>query len=1136
MKRALILLAGALVVLIVAVFAVPALIDWNDYKPEIEERLARSLDREVEIAGDLSLSVLPTPEIAAEGVRLGAGQERDIDLESVGTLRLRVDFLPLLLGRIDVQELVLVEPVVLVRTGGEAEPAPAPRQEPASAGPAAAPPAEGRQTEFTVQRLLVRNGRILVRSGDETTAELGAVDAELIAERGLGPFRANGGFTWRDARFGFEAATGDLAQPQAPVSLALRLPDNAFDGKLSGQLLRDNGAWSLRGRLSLAGGDLRQVLHGLAAVENVPPALGYGLDGQVAATPALLSLDGMTLRLGETQGNGAASLALADHPRAEIKLAVSSLDLDRWLQPAATAGSATAPAPSPTPSNQGDSRPAPAAPAAADGFSLPGNIEVAADLSADALVYRGSLVRQARLAATLAKGRIEVRQASALLPGGAGVSAAGSIEAQAGKPAFDGAFEASADNLRATLQWLGVAVETVPADRLRLFSATGKVAGTPDQIYLRDLDLGLDTSRIAGAVTLRPGPRPAFGANLAADTINFDAYLPPQPQASPQARPAQEQPPASPPAAAPPQAPGWAGLLTRFDANIKARIDQMTLNAVTVNEVVVDGTVQNGDVTLRQASIGEFGGTSGRISGVVAGLGRGELAVRDLAYELRSRQPEAALRLFGIELPLASEKLGSLALTGTIDGDADGLRIDTRAETAGGVATVKGTIADPLAEPRYRFAAEASHSSFADVVRLFSPEYRPAGRLGGFAMAMTVDGDRKAMEFGDLRAQLGPVNVAGGGRLQLGERPRLTGSFTAGAVTLDDFLPAERSAAVEPPAAAPLRPAAFAVEADPGDRAAVRRAQAGGEAWSREPLGLGWLRSFDAALAVNGEAITYKKFLVERPTVEVTLGQGLLTLQRLVGALFGGDFVMSGTLSADGAVSAALDVKDAHVREALLSAGGIDMTGGVMSATARLATQGRSSLEMVSRLEGEGSLSARDGVIRGINLGDVSQRLHNIDDIGDILGLLEAGRRGSTRFSSLNGTFKANSGIVTTDDLVLHAEGGTASAVATANLPRYTIDGRAVFRLTDHPQAPSFVMLLQGPLDDPRRKFDTRELQTWAATRGLGRLMERSERAGKVGEALNKVVPGLVPTPEGEQAPPPKPAEQLLRGLIEQLR
>ena len=129
--------------------------------------------------------------------------------------------------------------------------------------------------------------------------------------------------------------------------------------------------------------------------------------------------------------------------------------------------------------------------------------------------------------------------------------------------------DANADNLRALLEWLGYAVDRVPADRLRKFSVTAQVTGRPDNIQFAGLDLRVDTSRVTGGIAYVDRGRPGFGARLEIDRLNLDAYAPDLTGVSDTG-----EPHVRPEGVAKPDLAGW---LAGFDANLNADIGTLTV-------------------------------------------------------------------------------------------------------------------------------------------------------------------------------------------------------------------------------------------------------------------------------------------------------------------------------------------------------------------------------------------------------------------------------------------------------------------------------------------------------------------------------------------------------------------------------
>ena len=102
--------------------------------------------------------------------------------------------------------------------------------------------------------------------------------------------------------------------------------------------------------------------------------------------------------------------------------------------------------------------------------------------------------------AAIANSKITLNEVSAGLPGGTDFSVFGSISGEGPKPSAALSYEMASENIRAVARWLGVDVDGIRADRLRRFSLTGGVKGTPDKLDISDLDMRIDDTAIRGAI------------------------------------------------------------------------------------------------------------------------------------------------------------------------------------------------------------------------------------------------------------------------------------------------------------------------------------------------------------------------------------------------------------------------------------------------------------------------------------------------------------------------------------------------------------------------------------------------------------------------------------------------------------
>ena len=135
------------------------------------------------------------------------------------------------------------------------------------------------------------------------------------------------------------------------------------------------------------------------------------------------------------------------------------------------------------------------------------------------------------------------------------------------------------------------------------------------------------------------------------------------------------------------------------------------------------------------------------------------------------------------------------------------------------------------------------------------------------------------------------------------------------------------------------------------------------------------------------------------------------------------------------------------------------------------------------------------------------------------------------RFSTVDGSFRIDKGVLRTDDLRLVAKAGEGRATGFADLPRWKMDFTAEFRLTEHPEAPPFGMRAYGPLDDPRRVFKFDKLQSYLLRRGISsRLQNLLRKAAPQAAAPRPAEPQQAQPQQKPQRVKPK---DILRGLLE---
>jgi hypothetical protein len=761
---------------------------------------------------------------------------------------------------------------------------------------------------------------------------------------------------------------------------------------------------------------------------------------------------------------------------------LNQIDLDRLAaKPAMTGSAATKPS--------GTSVPNPASAAApgspADGFTIPSALQGTIDLTVDALHWRRGIIRAARLQATLDGGALNVARLGGVLPGGSDLSLNGTLDAPAGQRQFRGAVELETNDLRLLLDWLGTSTAGIPADRLRKLTLSSRFAALPDRIEIAGIDLTVDATRLTGAATVALRQRVAVGARLAVDQLNLDAYLPPS-AVAPAATNAVPTGGAPPVSAA--DAPGRAttAVFAGFDANIDAAIDTLTWRGQPARGVRLAATLEEGGLTVREATIADIAGATATASGAMTGIG-GTAPSWQAAVSLKGPEIAHVIRLIAPGSALGSLIAGPFSARSDIAGERGGVALDLDLTAFGGRARVTGEVADSAPNAAgIDLGIEATHPSFVALARAAVPGYQPAGGdPGPVKLSGKISETGGVLAAREMSLSIGGITIEGDATFdRTGMRPKLTADIRFNELALDRFLPARQTASLDAPATPPMIWLAQASAAPASPGAAVRR-------WSRETFDLAPLALLDADLSLAGDGLAWGKWRIERPVAVVALADGVLRLDRLSGGVFGGTIDATGQIAAvGGQAKSGVTVRHAALEQALQEAAGIGVLAGRADLDLALTSAGRSAAELIARLQGSGRLAGRDGTISGIDLPAVSARLNESNRAIDLPGLFRGLAGGATRFQTLDGNFRIADGVVQSDDLRLVADAAEARADMTIDLPKWLLRSRLDLRLTGHPAAPPFAITLDGPLDAPRRIFDVNALENYLVHRGSPALRE----------------------------------------------
>ena len=105
--------AAFIVLVVVALFVAPYLINWDGLKPTIAERAELRFGRKLAIDGPIEVRFLPIPKVSVSDVRLANLAGASVaDMARAKRLDLELAMGPLIGGRIEAVKLALIDPVI----------------------------------------------------------------------------------------------------------------------------------------------------------------------------------------------------------------------------------------------------------------------------------------------------------------------------------------------------------------------------------------------------------------------------------------------------------------------------------------------------------------------------------------------------------------------------------------------------------------------------------------------------------------------------------------------------------------------------------------------------------------------------------------------------------------------------------------------------------------------------------------------------------------------------------------------------------------------------------------------------------------------------------------------------------------
>jgi hypothetical protein len=832
----------------------------------------------------------------------------------------------------------------------------------------------------------IENGRLTVGRLNFTGIDARLASYDEGASSASGTARFNGQ-DWR-----FTARTTSIGADGAAglnVTLDGQGKANGLGASIAGQIGPDG---TFAGTISGSGGNLALLLP--------TPPVPFRADGRLTVGSGLVAIDDLALELGGAPATGAVALRVAPNQRLDIALSAGRLDFAAWLRALLDAGTTVG------------------------GTDLP----IGIDFSTSSAELGGGTVQRVHATFDLADGALVLRDAEAVLPGNARLHLTGRVTRGNGsQQRFEGNAAFDAPVLRTTLRWLEGAtqgllpdtVERLPGAVLQRASVYAHVVADSNEVRLLQLGGNIDDSAVAGSIGFRNGRPPAIVADLSVGYLALDGWL-----------------------------RAWPLEPPHFDAAVHLTIDAATLAGHDIRNAAIDGTIEDGTISLRHASavvdrvILSAAGTLGK-DGVVSN-GAFTLEASD-GTRLQAALPQAwqaTPALWQGPVKLAVQAAGPLdALSLGIKLNLSDANLDTRpiVNLRNGQWNGEVTIRHPGA-PRFV-------SAIGLPKRLGLPNLPQLLGDGSFSLSARLSGTPNTVSADRFEMTAGDVRLAG--RIALdasGAVPRVSGQISTDALSL------------------PL--------------------PNGG---SNVPMPVGILHGWTGELGVtSGKLLIGSGPELRDLKATVAVTGDALRIEQLTAGLGGGTLTGSGVVNA--AASPPLLVLQARLNgvafgNALMTGAPVDMKSGSVTGSVDVSASGYSPATVLATLAGHIAVTISDGKLVGFDLPRMQTAMENPDAAALETAASEAMAGGTTAFDELRIAAVIDHGDLRLETARMKGGSGEANASGDVNLPTQTMDLRIVLRPTVARPMPDIAIRLTGPLDHPQRTPELAGLARFVAER-----------------------------------------------------
>lgn len=948
LKKLFIGLIVVIALIIGGISAYISTIDWNQHKEKIASRFENITGKKIVFAGDVSLSLFPSPYLSAKDIKIyNSATDTAHPLAVIQEMITDLSLVPLLQGKFVVDNMSLRNPNILMefdengKFNWESE-----INDPDSAS--------FDNVDIAFNSVVLKDASVqIINPGLNLDMTLQNLNADITAQSLRGPYRVDGNFVKNNNPAGFALTFGTLSESFATsLNLVLTHPSSESYARFDGSMLPSNN--EIKGNFIVEAKKPSDFINELSGQNILPSDFNYPLafSIEVSTNKQQIDLSSFILKYGDnTAGAGNVLIPLApqdgnDKPKIELGFEMTDLDLEPIV--AVIKGQLK------KYQNMQNK------------FAPAFDFDLIADVKAVRCLYNNQFAQDFNLQADLINNSLTIKNLSAILPGNTDFRTEGSVFENEKNLSYDFKVKTMSQDFLKLLNWLKIEIKPYSDMAYRNALIDFGLSGNLKQIKVSPLVVNLDKISAEGVVGIINDSRTKLFVIAESESADLDNYLPPISDDEKQLAVDDKIK----------LMLNKFKFLNDYDVHFEGKFGWLIYNKLKFENVELNLDSENSIVKINNLNIGQAAASDLNLSGQLSGLGVSP-TFNNIKYTFNSSDFAEFRKVFGVpvpQMPLITQAK-KIKSKGIFTGNMNDINIKTVTNLDRFNSVYAGKIFSYQNKPNFKGKLKFKTSDFTRFVQQTGFNYNPKNMPANiFTFLGDVQGSADNWKATGIDAFVGTDNFKGDIAVNsAAERSVITADITANKFEFDRFFynPTGTGSKISKPIIAANNSSFFA-------KPELETAE----------INYGWLKGFDLNGKFKIGTLSYNTQSVKNFDTALSLHNGNIKAERFSFNQNGGE--ISGAFEIDTSKTPVIKGSADFKNFSITNAGGSKYAfiGGDLRAKAEFEAPATSVAEAFNQLNAKISVDVDNAVFKGWDMefieDDLSTRTRS-DKLFDML-------------------------------------------------------------------------------------------------------------------------------------------------------